>query len=190
MCLLLDCQLDYSVHRQALVAQDHALLDGLVSFLGHFLESLLGLVVEQILGNFLLEGVLQLLMLLDKEAEGVFEVLVAVLEHLVVLGEVVDEVFDEVEIVCIEGSQLDVLEVAPARLRLFVLTLDLDLAGLGSGGDADSVSTTIWLSSCFILAVALCLTIGVDMRWGSRWTVSRVLLENGAVMGAATERPR
>ena len=40
---------------------------------------------EQILGDLLLEGVLQLLVPLEEEVECILQVLIAVLEHFVVL---------------------------------------------------------------------------------------------------------
>ena len=129
-------------------------------------------------------------MLLKKEAEGVLQVLVAVLEHFIVLGEVVNEIFYEVEVIRIERGQLDVLEVTPTRLCFSVLSVGIELSSLRNSGLDRCGSAVLRLPARFTIKGVLCLAIGVNMGWKSRWAASRVLLENGTVVGATTERPR
>lgn len=124
MGLLVDGQPDDAVHSQDLLTQLHSMFDGFVPFVGHFYEPLLRVFEERDLGLFPRQLLLQLLVLLDQEMEGILQVLVAVDEHFVILVQIVDQVLHEEQVVRIEGRKLDGSEISSRSLSLLVRRVD------------------------------------------------------------------
>ena len=71
------------------------MFNSFVSLSSHLFQALFRVLEQLISGLFTLELLLKLLMLLQKEVERILQVLVAVHEHLVVLIQIVHEVFHE-----------------------------------------------------------------------------------------------
>ena len=100
--LFFHCEADYAVQGQTLLPQHAALIIGRVSLSLDFPQSRLSILQNCRFCLLLIEFGLQSFVFLHQKDEGVFQVLVRVLKHLVVLAEVVYEVFDEVEVVGVE----------------------------------------------------------------------------------------
>ena len=116
--------------------------------------------------------------------ECVLQVLITVLKHFVVLRQIVDEVLHEVEIISVEGRQLNVLEVSSICLGFAVLSLAGFLwPGRSLAQIAFSELVTVVAQQIVGLTDSICL------KPGCLRAVNRVFLEYCAMLGASAEGP-
>ena len=101
--LLIDCQPDHTVHRQDFFTELHAMLNGFVTLLSHFYQALFSVFEKGKLSLLPRKLLLKLLVFLHQEVKCILQVLITIDKHFVILIEIVDKVFDEEQVIRVEG---------------------------------------------------------------------------------------
>ena len=100
------------------------MLNSFVPFLSYFIKPPLSILKKRVLLLFTYELLLQLFVLLKKEMEGILQVLVAINENFIILADLINEIFDEEEVVRVKWRQLYRSKVSPVGLSSFFRCLD------------------------------------------------------------------
>ena len=85
------------------MAQLHAMLNSFIALLSDFNQTLLCLFEKCKFSLLTDQLLLELFVLLKQKMECILQVLVAIDEDLVILIEVVDQIFDKEQVICVKG---------------------------------------------------------------------------------------
>ena len=124
MSLFINCKSHNTIHVIDFLSEIHTMLNSFVPFFSHLIKPLLSILKKCVLLLFTYELLLQLFVLLKKEMEGILQVLVAINENLIILADLINEIFDEEEVVRVKWRQLYRGKVSPVGLSSFFRCLD------------------------------------------------------------------
>ena len=124
MRLFINCKSHDAIHGIDFLSKFHTMLNGFVPILSYLFKTLLCIFKKCVLLLFTYKLLLQLLVLLKKEMEGILQVLVAINENFIILADLINEIFDEEEVVRVKWRQLYRSKVSPVGLSSFFRCLD------------------------------------------------------------------
>ena len=125
MSLLIHSQPDYTVHCKDLLAELHSVFYRFITLLSHFNQTRLCVFEKSEFCLLTGQLLLKLLVFLHQKVERILQVLIAIYKHFVVLVKIIDKIFDEEQVICIERGQLYWSEISSRCLCLLLCLLNL-----------------------------------------------------------------